>query len=128
MNSSLLVDTDIIIDFLRGSDQAELYVKSHSQYIIISAVTVAELYAGVREDSERESLDEFINLFPVIPITSEIAKIAGLYERDYSKSHGIGLADALIAATAVVRQVGLRTLNTVHFPMVKDVKAPYQKV
>lgn len=79
MNSSLLVDTDIIIDFLRGSDQAVRYVKSHSQYIIISAVTVAELYAGVREGSERESLDEFITLFPVIPITSEIAQIGGLY-------------------------------------------------
>ncbi len=41
----------------------------------------------------------------------------GLYRRDYSKSHNVGFADALIAATATQRQVSLVTLNRKHCPM-----------
>ena len=52
---------------------------------------------------------------------------AGLYRRDYSKNHNVGLADALIAATAMRRQVPLVTLNQKHFPMLQDVIVPYHK-
>lgn len=50
---------------------------------------------------EKATLDSFICLFRVIPVDSEIAKAqGGLYKRDYSKSHGVGPADAILAATA----------------------------
>jgi predicted nucleic acid-binding protein len=44
------------------------------------------------------------------------------------KSHNVGLADALIAATAESRQAALVTLNIKHFPMLANVVVPYQKV
>ncbi len=47
------------------------------------------------------SLDNFVSLFDVIPIDSEIARIGGLYKRDFGKSHGVRLADAIIAAGSV---------------------------
>jgi predicted nucleic acid-binding protein len=50
-----------------------------------------------------------------------------LYRRDYGKSHGVGLADALIAATAELNQATLVTLNQKHFPMIIDIMVPYQK-
>ena len=51
----------------------------------------------------------------------------GLFRRDYGKSHGVGLADALIAATAELAQATLVTLNAKHFPMLPTVLVPYQK-
>ncbi len=84
------------------------------------------MYAGVR-DGEREKLDEFVSLFPVLPITSEIAKNGGLLKRDYHRSHGVGLADALMAATAIKQNAELKTLNTKRYPMLKGLKPPYTK-
>jgi predicted nucleic acid-binding protein len=126
MNPKLLIDTDVLIDFLRGVPKAVKYLKAHSEEIIISAITVAELYAGVR-DEERRQLADFISLFDIIPVTQAIAESGGLYKRQYHKSHGIALADAIIAATSVVNDAELKTLNTKHFPMLKGLRAPYSR-
>jgi len=90
-------------------------------------MTVAELYAGVREGEERSRLERFLRAFEIIPLDQRLAVQGGLYRRDYSKSHNVGLADALIAATATQRQVPLVTLNRKHFPMLQDVIVPYHK-
>ena len=68
MTRKLLIDTDILVDFLRGFPKAIKYLKMHLKEIIISTITVAELYAGVR-DGERRHLDDLISLFEVIPIS-----------------------------------------------------------
>ena len=122
----ILLDTDVVVDFLRGYDKAVTYLKSHSSEIVLSCIVVAELYAGVRDD-EQKKLDEFVSLFSVFPITAEIAKAGGLLKRDYYRSHGVGLADALMAATAVAQNAEIKTLNTKHYPMLKGLKPPYVK-
>jgi len=122
-----LVDSDVLVDFLRGKSKAVNYVKAHSKKIILSSISVAELYAGVRDGEEREELDEFVGLFPILPVTPEIAKMGGIYKRDFFKSHNIGLADAIIAATAKTHNADLKTLNVKHFPMFKGLKPPYKK-
>lgn len=127
MNSRLLIDTDVLVDFLRGFPKAVKYVKTHSEEIIISAITVAELYAGVR-DEERRQLDDFISLFDVIPVSDEIAKSGGLFKQQFFKSHGVGLADAIIAATSIISDAELKTLNTKHYPMLKGLRVPYSKL
>ena len=73
------------------------------------------------------ALDNFISLFRVIPVGSEIAKAGGLYKRDYSKSHGVELADAILAATAEAENAELKTLNIKHYPMIKGLKPAYKK-
>jgi len=122
-----LVDTDVLIDFLRGNAKATKFIKSNFDSIILSSITVAELYSGVREGVERENLNEFIELTHVVPITEEIAIKGGLFKRDYFRSHGTGLADAIIAATAEAQDAILCSLNKKHFPMIKDLKVPYRK-
>ena len=87
-------------------------------------IVVAELYAGIRDEDEREKIDEFVGLFPIIPVTLEIAKSGGLYKRDFLKSHGVGLADYLLAAAAVIHESEFKTLNTRHYPILKDLKPP----
>ncbi len=72
-------------------------------------------------------LENFISLFRVAPVSAEIAKAGGLYKRDYGKSHGVGLADAILAATAEAENAELKTLNTKHYPMLKGLKPAYKK-
>lgn len=122
----LLIDTDVIIDYLRGQPDAVIYIESLTDPLLISTITVAELYSGVREGEERTKLEMFISAFECVLISEEIAVKGGLYRRDY-KSHKIGLADALIAATAELRGATLVTLNIKHFPMLSSVKVPYTK-
>jgi predicted nucleic acid-binding protein len=93
----------------------------------MSAVTLAELYAGVREGPERTELDLFVLAFELVDVDRAIALKGGLYRRDYRKSHNIGLPDALIAATAEIKRATLVTLNKKHYPMLGSVIVPYQK-
>jgi len=125
--SAILVDTDVLIDFLRGNDKAITFIDEFSPHIILSPLVIAELYAGVKGTNELSILDNFVSLFRVVPIDSEIAKAGGLYRRDFGKSHGVGLADAILAATADKENAGLKTLNVKHYPMIKDLKPAYKK-
>lgn len=128
MVDRLLIDTDVLIDYLRGRPEAVAYLESLSEDLLISAITIAELYAGVRDGKERSQLDIFISAFEVAPTSREVAVKGGLYRRDYGRSHGTGLPDALIAATAESQQATLVTLNAKHFPMLTHVITPYQKL
>ena len=116
-----------LIDFLRGHEQAITFIQQTPLPLIISVMTVAELYAGVREGKERTLLERALNSCVVYELEPEMAELGGLYRRDYGKSHGIGLVDALIAATAKLRGYRLVTLNKKHFPMLENVLIPYQK-
>lgn len=123
----LLLDSDVVIDYLKGQADAVSYIDGLTNPILLSAITVAELYSGVREGSERRVLEGFVASFEVVATTGEIAVKGGLYRRDYGKSYKIGIADALIAATAEVRGARLVTLNTKHFPMFPSLVPPYIK-
>lgn len=123
----MLVDTDIVIDYLRDVPEAVDFVEANIDQITISAITVAELYQGVRDGAEREVLDVFLSAISVLDTCLSIGRNAGLFRRQYKPSHNPGLADCLIAATAVEHGIPLKTLNTKHFPMLKDVDAPYSK-
>jgi len=123
----ILLDTDIWVDYLRGLPRAVDFVKAHAHKIVLSVITIAELYAGVKGTDERDHLDELTSVFPVVPVTAEIARMGGLYKRDYFRSHGVGLADGLLAATAQLHLLELKTLNTRHYPMFSGLKPPYRK-
>ena len=127
MPNPILIDTDVLIDFLRGHDKAVAFVNDFFSRIILSPIVVAELYAGVKGNAELTVLEDFISLFRVVPLTAEIAKIGGLYKRDFGKSHGVGLADAILAATADKEQAELKTLNVKHYPMFGGLEAAYKK-
>lgn len=127
MNERLLIDTDVLIDYLRGVPQAVAYLEGRDEPLFVSVITVAELYAGVREGGERKALDTFLSAFEPAPLEPAVAESGGLFRRDYGKSHGTGLADALIAATAQHLSATLVTLNRRHFPMVERFCVPYEK-
>ncbi|MBN2468249.1 MAG: type II toxin-antitoxin system VapC family toxin [Deltaproteobacteria bacterium] len=127
MARPILLDTDVLVDFFRGYGKAVAFVNAHNARIILSSIVVAELFAGVKGNAEHAALQDFVSLFRVVPVNTEIGKAGGLYKRDYGKSHGVGLADAILAATAEAENAELKTLNTKHYPMLKDLKAAYNK-
>ena len=125
MSMPLLVDTNILIDYLRKKAAAISFLEGLKEPPLISAITVAEVYAGVREGEERRRTEVFLGTFEVVPITQELAQQGGLFRRDYAPTHGIGVADGIIAATAKERKARLATLNDRHFPMLSKVLVPY---
>ena len=130
MSRSILVDTDVLIDFLRGHEPAVSFVENNADRIILSSIVVAELYAGVRggeKDRERTVLENFLSLFRVVPVSRDIAKLGGLYKRDYCRSHGVGIADAILAATATLADAEMKTLNVRHYPMLGNLEPAYRK-
>ncbi len=122
-----LIDTDVLVDYLRGREEAAVWLENLSEPVYISAMSVAELCSGARPGREHQKLQQFIGAFEVVPVSAEVAQRGGLFRRDYGPSHGTGLGDALIAATAEVVGAQLVSLNERHFPMVK-VEVPYRKL
>ncbi len=121
----ILLDTCIVIDVLRGREQAVAYVTALDAQPAISAATATELVAGCRNIRERRQVDRLIEHYIVHDIDREIACLAGEFIRDYGASHGTDPIDALIAATARLRGLTLATLNLKHFPMFKGLTRPY---
>ncbi len=124
-----LLDTDILIDFLKGHKAAVQFFErlETPNTLAISAITVAELSAGVRNKKELEEIKGFIRAFESISVSYDVAIAAGELKNQYFKSHGLGLADAVIAATCSIHQFELCTLNVKHYPMLKNLKPAYKK-
>ena len=125
--AKVIVDTDVIIDCLRGRDEAVAFISARRSQIILSAITIAELYAGVKGAAEERILETLLSRLPVVPVTADIAKAGGLMKRDYGKSHGVGIVDAVLAATAQAENAELATLNVKHYPMMHGLKPAYVK-
>ena len=123
--SAWILDSDLAIDFLRGLPAARDFVGSLTA-AHVSALTVAELYAGARP-MELAALQAFLSAVTILPVTAEIALLGGQFSDQYRRSHGCGLVDCVIAATAQLHDLTLYTLNVRHFPMLLKVSAPYAK-
>ena len=127
MPERLLLDTDVVIECLRGRQEAIDYLESLEGSLLLSAISVAEVYAGARGEREQHDLEQFLLAFEVLPVSQEAGKIGGLFRRNYGPSHGTGLVDALIGATAHLHQATLVTFNSRHYPMLSNVQVPYAR-
>lgn len=127
MPNRYLIDTDVIVEYLRGREAAIEFLEGFEGELLLSVITVAELYSGVKGEEEKQSLEQFLLAFEVIPIDEDLAKNGGLFRNEYYPSHGIGLADALIAATASEENATLVTFNRRHYPMLDEVIVPYSR-
>ena len=131
MADRIIMDTDVLIDYLRGFTLAVTYlddlIVNPAADLFVSTITVAELFAGVRNKKEQDKLDHLLLAFRIAPLDNDAAKKGGLLRRDWGHIHGTGLNDALIAATAESLAATLVTLNNRHYPMLQDVHIPYRK-
>jgi predicted nucleic acid-binding protein len=121
-----LLDTCVLIDYLRDRDAAVQVIHRLAGPPSVSVVTIAELYAGIRNEREHHRIESLPALLEVREVDFEIARLAGRHCLRYRRSHGVGIPDALIAATAQVHGARLITRNARHFPMLGDLLVPYQ--
>ncbi|MCC6298366.1 MAG: type II toxin-antitoxin system VapC family toxin [Anaerolineales bacterium] len=125
-----LIDTDIVIDHFHGHRQAFEYFTqtlAEGEILAVSVVSLTEILAGMR-DGEQERTEKLFSLFVALEVDEQIARKAGEYLNQYRNLTRIELADALIAATALVMDADVVTRNIKHYPM-GDVKVvvPYER-
>ena len=74
LSEVLVFDSDVLIDYLRDQPLAVAFLEGTEQTLAISAITIAELYAGVRDGEERQQLDSFVTAFTVLPLDGQPAQ------------------------------------------------------
>jgi predicted nucleic acid-binding protein len=123
----VLLDSDILIDHLRGYAPARQYLKrfeAGEMQGYLSIITVAELAAGqMRQAQEEEKIHRLLALFTPLALDFTMAWRGGEIRRQYHTR----MADALIAATALIRNLPLSTRNLQHFTPIEGlrVEKPY---
>ena len=120
-----LVDTSIFVDHLRGRVQATKLIDD-TQGIIISFVVFGELLQGINDKGELKKLEKLMNLYELDWGQGKIMKLAINLLKQYGLMQGIGLIDAILAATALTRKLTLITDNIKHFRIIEGliVKLP----
>jgi predicted nucleic acid-binding protein len=120
-NISSLIDTDIIIDFLRRREYSrKLLEKWAAQGLLaISSLTQLEIFQGMK-NGEEAATSAFLDGLVTIPVDVLIARQAGIMLGALrAKGRTIGIADAVIAATALQLGAPLLTNNVEHYPFSK---------
>ncbi len=124
---SALVDTSILIDYLRGHAGAgDLLERERAADVLhASEITRIEVLAGMRP-AEEDDTRALLSTLVWHPVDADIAEEAGALGRQWLPSHhSIDSADLAIAATAVRTDARLLTRNVRNFPMFTDLQAPY---
>jgi predicted nucleic acid-binding protein len=124
---SVLVDTSILIDYLRGHrDAADLLERERAAGPLhASEITRLEVLAGMRPAEERQTRSLLSTLRWYV-VDEDVAEKAGELGREWLPRHrGIDGADLAIAATSLLVDARLLTLNVSHFPMFAGLSRPY---
>jgi len=115
-----LADTNILIDHLRGNNQATGFLIKNSPSI--SIITVIELIQGCRNQKELDQINTLVSGFETLHIDYSVSHLAAKIVSCLYLSRGIKFLDALIAATAIKHQLILKTQDSKHFKYIKDLK------
>ncbi len=117
----ILVDTDVLIWYLRGNKNAYNLIHSTNNFCI-SSITYMELVQGMRNKDELRTLQKVLKQWEVktLYISEEISAKALFYMEEYFLSHSMQLVDSLIAATCTQYGMKLITANDKHYKVVKD--------
>lgn len=121
--NGMLIDSDVLIWFARGNARAVAAVQGAADWYI-SAVSYMELAQGCRNKAELKAMQKAFKSSDndVLPITQGISDLACTLVEKYALSHSMHVADALIAATAIIHSLPLLTGNAKHFTAVEGLK------
>ena len=119
----MIIDTDVLIWFLRGNQKAMDAVIDAMPFSI-STVTYMELVQGMRNKQELERMKKSFEEMDVevIPLNENISLRASNLVEQFFLSNKLELADALIAATCVETGNTLLTSNDKHYKVVGNLK------
>jgi len=123
MAYDILVDSDVLIWYLRGNENTKKLIHSLGDFCI-SGVTHIELVQGMRNKEELRRFQQTLRQWntKTIYMSEEISAKALFYVEEYFLSHSMELADALIASTATTYGMKLITANDKHYRIVKELE------
>ena len=115
-----LLDTNIIIYYLKGDQSVVNYLNNllnKNLLLYISVISETELFSFEKLTEEEENkIKEILETLYILPIDSQIARLAGFLKRSFK----IGLADSLIGATAIIYKLTLVTRNVKDFKKIPN--------
>lgn len=118
----LVIDTSILIDYLRGGIKWEKLLSEFERdaEIYLPTIVIFELFSGKSTSNPKiaKEINDFIKFFQRIELTEKIAKRAGALFRDVSKN--LGAPDYIIAASALELNATIVTLNKKHFEQITN--------
>ena len=117
-----LIDSNVLIDVSRGNLGAIQYVDRLAEPWALCQVTAMELIVGARDKRDLATIDGFLSLYPVVPLSDSIGTGAYRLLKTYAKSHGLHVFDSLVAATAMEKAFTLVTLNRKHYQMIEGLQ------
>ena len=117
----ILCDTNILIEFYKGKSNIVSELRTIEQHqLAISIITQAELYFGAINKEELKKIKYNISLLNIIPLDNDVSHEFITLMEKYSLSHKPSIPDSLIAATAIIHQLELYTLNTKDFRFISE--------
>ena len=119
----MIIDTDVLIWYLRGNENARTVIDNTSRFSI-SVITYMELVQGMRNKKELNSLRKALHVWgaDILYVSEDISAKAMFYVEQHFLSHSLQIADALIGATAVTCGMPIITGNAKHYKVMKDVQ------
>jgi tRNA(fMet)-specific endonuclease VapC len=122
--TNLVVDTSVFIEYLRAKNKQKTTLFSiTNSNLLISAVTVYELYMGATNEEKKDDVQLLIKNNIVLPFSAEVAaKASAIYHELKKKNQIIEFRDIFIGAISIVYDMPLKTLNKKHFQRIKGVK------
>ena len=122
----ILVDTSVLIDFLRKAKKDKSFLwhlKNKYANLSISAITVFELFAGATDKQKIDDIRRLLKWIQIIGFDEGVAEISGeLFIDLKSNNQLIDFKDIFIAATAIFYGIELATLNVKHFARITNLR------
>jgi len=126
--SLTIFDTDILINVGRGDAEAVKCLQNYARIstLAISVITQMELIVGCRDKKELQIIGKFLKQFEIIELNKQISEISVALLEKFRLSHGLLIADSLIAATAIETNQNFITKNQKDFRFINNLKLlPY---
>jgi predicted nucleic acid-binding protein len=119
----MLIDTDVLIWYLRGNINAQNIVHENIPFKI-SVVNYMELVQGMESKRELKLVQKYLRKWSVeiMQINDTISTRAMFLVEDYFLSHSLELFDAIIAATSLERREELLTANDKHYKFIPNIQ------
>lgn len=119
----ILCDTNIFIEVYRNNHRIISVVKKIGLgNIAICDVVKAELFFGARNKKELAAIKNDMEIFESYPISIDVSTMAVEFVKSFTLSHKLPLPDVLIAATSIIHDLELFTLNTRDFAFLNEMK------
>lgn len=123
--ADILIDTDVVIGYLRSRDKAttELVNLFQGNDIFLSSVSEFELYLGARTERHQSDLEMLFSEVEIVPFDFGCGKTAANIWKDLQSTHQhVEIKDVFIASIAIHNNLWLRTFNEKHFTGIEELR------